>query len=323
MKTMDGFKKLAASCLTGVCIALAVTGCNKDNGVFNPDDTGGGNTSGEGTDSAQLQLIVSKVGSLLNQNTWKDGNTLGLFLTEGTLGRPYMDKEADYYNIKAYMFAGRWYLTPEIVSLYKDEAVVYAYSPYKKNVDPFAVPVETESRTDYMYGTHLSSQKAVDADSPIATLEMQHALSLLEINIRKNHDFKSRAFLSEISIEAAGDSLKLPVKGTMDIMTGEVTPDGYGRYALEKLNTVLPDVYTDSCSYRMTMMPRDNGAEEVQLSIVVNGNKLSIPLNEDQDWVQGVHNIYNIVFDGTDMRVEKVELVPWKEVYIEGEIEGR
>ena len=309
--------------VAGTLLIMSMVACNTDTDVFNPDEDGGGSGGSGKVENANLELIVSKKGSLLSQGTWVDGNTLGLFLTQGTLNRPYQNNAELYSNIKAYMYAGWWYLTPEEIPLTDKEAVVFAYGPYKKSADPFAVPVETASCTDYMFGTHLESQTSVDALSPIATLEMQHALSLMDIHVRKNHNFKSQALLQEITIEAANDSLKLPVKGTMNIMTGKITPDGYGKYTLDNLNQVLADEYRDSCSYRMTLMPRDNVKGEVNLTIVVNGNRLSLPLHEDHDWGAGVHNTYNIIFDGTDLRLDKIEINPWKEVYIEGVIEGR
>jgi len=323
MKTMSG-NDISRSLRTmaGVLLLGVMCACNKGDDIYVPEQPGG-NTEGPGTEMAQLELIVSKKGGLLGPKTWSDGNTLGLFLTERALGRPYREDADIYSNIKAYMLAGTWYLTPKQVMLTGQEAVVYAYSPYISGVDPFAVPVDTDKGIDYMYGTHLESQKGVDNVNPTAAIEMQHALSLIHLKVRKNHNFKAQAKLQEISLEAADDSLKLPVKGTLDIQTGKLTPDGYGRYTLQGLQQVLPDEYADSCTYRMFVIPRDNAEGEVQLTIKVNGNTLSMPLKDGNDWLQGVQNTYNIVFDGDDMRIEKVEINQWKEINIDGEIEGK
>ena len=62
---------------------------------------------------------------------------------------------------------------------------------------------------------------------------------------------------------------------------------------------------------------------EVFLTIVINGNRMSMPLHEDHDWRAGVRNVYNIIFDGKDLRLDQVEIKEWNEVHIEGEIEGR
>ena len=315
--------KASLNCLFIAIGLVLVTACNKGDDIYNPGDNESGGQGGEQTEDAQLKLIVSKKGSLLSQHTWNDGNTLGLFLTEGVLGRPYLGDKENYSNVKAYMWAGSWLLTPQKVQLTEDEAVIYAYSPYIKNVDPFEVPIETEKNIDYMVGKHHESQKSVDIYNNTASLEMQHVLSLIQINVRKNHNFKARALLQEIALESASDSRKLPVKGTLDIMTAAVTPNGYGSYQIANLNQVLPDEYRDSCSYHMMVLPRENKANEVFLSITVNGNRMSLPLNDENDWKQGVHNTYNVVFDGSDMRMEKVEINPWKEINIEGEIEGR
>lgn len=324
MKTIDSLTLgKSLNYVMGALLIILVAACNKGDDIHLPGD-GPGNSTGSGQiQEAQLELIVSKKGHLLGQNTWNDGNTLGVFLTEGNLASPYLGDKDSYYNIKATMLAGTWYLKPEEVLLKEKEAVVYAYSPFFDEVDPFAVPVVAGNEVDYMFGTHLASQKSVDKDNETATIEMQHALALIDLKVRKNHNFKGQAMLQQICLEAVNDSLKLPVKGTMDIMSGKVTPDGYGSYCLDNLQQILPDEYRDSCSYKMTVMPRDNEEDEVQLTIVVNGNRLSMPLDKHNDWLQGVQNTYNIVFDGTDLRIEKIEIAPWQELNIEGQINGR
>lgn len=316
--TLAGFIRSVA------CAALLalMTACNTHDDVFTPEDGGGVKPNPE-PENTSLSLIVTRKGSLLNSSTWTDGNTLGLYLTRGALSQPYRNMPDSVSNVRARMLAGQWDLIPGPVTLIDEQAVIYAYGPYIREVDPFAVPVETKSRTDYLYGTHLAPQTAVNKSEPIATLEMKHALSLLELHVRKNHDFKQQAKLEEIVIESANDSIKLPVEGTMDISTGRVTATGFGYYSLDKLNQVLSDEHTDSCLYRMTMMPRDNQEKEVLLTIVVNGNRLSLPLGQEHDWQQGVINTYRIVFDGDDLRVENVEIKQWSEVFIEGEFEGR
>lgn len=308
--------------LAGMAFVALMVACNAHDDVYTPEDGGGAKPNPDPVDT-QLSLIVTRKGSLLNEKTWSDGNTLGLFLTHGSLSQPYMNLPDSFSNVRARMLAGSWQLNPERVTLTEDKAVVYAYGPFLREVDPFAVPVETESRTDYLYGTHLEPQTSVNMYDRTATIEMKHALSLLDIRVRKNHDFKQQAKLDEIVIESANDSIKLPVEGTLDISNGRITPTGYGCYALDELAQVLSDEYTDSCAYRMTLLPRDNQDGQVQMTIVVNGHRLSLPLSREHDWHQGVVNTYNIVFDGHDLRVEKIEIVPWSDVHIEGIIEGR
>ena len=311
------FRPLACAALVVLMLA-----CNTHEDVFQPENGGGAKPNPE-PENANLSLIVTRRGSLLSNSTWSDGNTLGLFLTRGALSQPYRNLPDSMSNIRARMMAGQWYLNPQYVTLTDEPAIIYAYGPYLREADPFAVPVETMSRTDYLYGTHLEPQTSVNKLDYTASLEMKHALSLLDIHVRKNHDFKQQAKLEEIIIESANDSIKLPVEGTMDISTGRVTATGFGHYSLTKLEQVLPDEYRDSCSYRMTMMPRDNQDGDVLLTIVVNGNRLSKPLKQEHDWQQGVINTYRIVFDGDDLRVESVEITQWNEVFIEGEFEGR
>lgn len=312
-------------CLCMIMLALACTGCNTDSEEFIPEGggvPGGGNQPDE--TGVYLEVMASKKGSLLTSATWSDYNTMGLFVTAGTLDKPYLDDKKVYSNVKATMKAGVWYLDPAEVLLTDQKAVIFAYSPYMREVNPYEVPVETDTRTLYMYGTHLKPQVSVYNEENLATLELQHAMAVVDINVRKTSSFKGKAILNEISIEGINDSIRLPVKGTLDIMTGHIRTSGFGSYSFKNLKQVLPVEFSDSCAYRMTAIPRDNQEKEVKICIDVNGNRMQLPLSADQDWVAGVLNTYNLIFDGTDLIVESVTIKPYKDVEVkDGELNER
>lgn len=307
-----------------VCVAMTLAACNRSADEIFPD---GGNTGkpGEKDESdVEMVLLASKKGNLLSDYTWQDDNTLGLFLTKGVLSKPYRDDRGSYYNVKATMRAGLWRFKPENVWLNDEKAVIYAYSPYANKVDPYALPVETESHTLYMYGTHLAPQTSVCNIEYKASVEMRYALGLIDIYVRKTPEFKSKANLQQITIEGRNDSIRLPIKGTMDITTGDITPTGFGKYELDKLDKVIPEKYGSSCMFRLTTIPRDNAEGEIRMSIVVNGVRLSVLLDGEHDWQAGVRNVYNLIFDGYDLRVESVTIKPYTEVYVEdGELSER
>lgn len=301
-------------------LAMVCSSCNKDTDEFIPQggNTGNGGTSGEA--EAQLQVIASKKGSLLNTSTWQDYNTLGLFVTSGTLDKPYLGDKNTYSNIKATMNAGIWQLNPANVKLTDEKAFVYAYSPYYRGANPYEVPVETATRTLYMYGTHLKPQVSVSKSNPVATIEMQHAMAVIDIYVRKTAKFKGEAVLNEVTISGRTDSIRMPVKGTLDIMTGYIRSTGYGTYGFDNLKQTLTDEYNDACMYRLTAIPRDNKQDEVKLTISINGSRMHMLLSEDQDWVAGVHNVYKLLFDGADLVVEDVRITPYKDVEIKDAI---
>lgn len=305
-----------------ICLGMAMiaTACNKDTEDFMPED---GNNNYSPTDETEeyMSLLASKKGSLLSSYTWQDYNTLGLFLTKGTLDQPYQDNKLAYSNIKATMNAGLWNLYPDPVVLTDDKAIIFAYSPYISNANPYAIPVETGTRTLYMYGTHLAPQVSVCKGDNIASLEMANAMAIIDIYVRKTENLQGQVFLEEIAIEGRNDSIRLPIKGTLDIMTGQLASTDYGKYGFDKLKQILNTSYSDTCLYRLTAFPRDNKENEVYLSIKVNGNRMSLPMNEEHDWKAGIRNIYNITFNGYDLDVENVQIKPWKDVEVkEGEL---
>ena len=315
--------KLNTLCMTAALAGLMAlgSGCNGEKPDFRPDDVP--TLGGDDTDAdALLSLVVSKKNSLLSGHTWSDGNSLGLFLTKGSPDRPYLS-DGSVTNVRSVMKAGLWTFPDGEVTLDDTPAVIFAYTPHRNGADPYSLPIETASCTQYMYGTHLSPQVSVRRGEPMASLEMRHVLSLVELRIRKHGNFRERAQLQQVGIEAASDSTLLPVKGTVDIVTGALTETAYGSYGLSGLSQTLPVSYEDSCIWRLTTIPRDLAEGEVNLTLTVNGLRMSLPVPEENDWRAGQRSIYNIVVDADVCRIERVEIVPWRDIVIEGEFEDR
>ena len=124
----------------------------------------------------------------------KDGNSRamlsGQFLPEGAqIGVRVVDfnlasYDASVYNNVLYTAKGSditqsWDSETKIM-LSKTPAFVYAYYPYKENVDITYMPIETASQTDYMYATPL---EAINYDNNSITLQMNHVLSAVKISL--------------------------------------------------------------------------------------------------------------------------------------------
>lgn len=268
----------------------------------------------------QLILIASKQGDLLSEYTWQDKQMMGLYLTKGFIGQHYQDDSLAYANIKATMYGGLWILSPEEVILTKTPAVVYAYHPFKRIMDPTAMPVETMTDTEYMYGTHLKPQKSVSKGYNVASVEMKHALSMIEVYVRKDKEFDNPAIVTGVNIVPANEQVQIAVEGTLNIGTGDIKPTKYGEIVREGLELELDKVYNDSNYVRLMALPREISDNEVLLQIEIAGSTFSAALRDEHDWKQGMRNIYRITFTGETVVVDDVTILPWKDVELEGEI---
>lgn len=105
--------------------------------------------------------------------------------------------------------SGKWSLNPQVRLENGETLDVTAICPYMA-ADITAVPLDVRQQTDYLYATAKATQT-----SPVAHLGMKHALSSLAFNIQGAGTVESISFV-------------LPSNGTLDAVSGVVTPGKNG-----------------------------------------------------------------------------------------------
>ena len=140
--------------------------------------------------------IITKVLTTKSPNFMQEftrGSVIGLHVVSESTGNIY-DSNPDYKNVRAEAFLVNnklnWRQSPDIY-LNEEPVTVYAYYPYQSqvNFDPENILVrispDASLTKDYMYGIQASGQRAVNQISPVALLNMNHTLSLLSFQLRK------------------------------------------------------------------------------------------------------------------------------------------
>ena len=86
------------------------------------------------------------------------------------------------------------------VLLSSSAATLYSYYPYSSTVSSDAIPVETASQTDYLYGTPVTGISEAKASTGVT---LNHALANLKITVAKG-SYASTGAVSKISVVGAG-----------------------------------------------------------------------------------------------------------------------
>lgn len=310
-------------------LSFSMVACNNHDAPFVGGGTGTGNDTGiPGLASDVLGLFAYNGGTEVETNVWSEGRTLGLFITKDSLDNPYENDRNTYFNVKCLYTKEGWQTDPKVINLSDRPAVIYAYAPYRNNVDPYFVPVECESGEFYMYGTHLEPQTSVRKGDNIAKIHMRHAMALVDFRIKKldwdgeielqrvviRRKASTDRFVPSDSLVAVPDSTNaLPVEGVLNIQTGVLTRTGYGQHDSGKLSAIVTEDFNTSARYVQTVLPMELEKDMVEIVFTLNGFEKSITLREGKDWTAGTRSIINLTFTGEGFEIEE-SIKPWQDV---------
>ena len=269
--------------------------------------------------------IITKVLTTKSPNFMQEftrGSVIGLHVVSESTGNIY-DSNPDYKNVRAEAFLVNyklnWRQSPDIY-LNEEPVTVYAYYPYQSqvNFDPENIPVrispDASLTKDYMYGIQASGQRAVNQISPVALLNMNHTLSLLSFQLRITPEAEGCFLLHAIQIGNKAGGTALCFKGKMNIKTGNIGGcAGTNASTRLKLNTPRMLKKIPDEPQQLMVIPtsriRTDGDVEVLFTINETTFKYKIPANTK--WEKGKRYIYNLLFNGKDIKLENVSTSEW------------
>jgi len=316
MMTISTLRRMTlASCLA----LMTLSACNKaDEPIIGGGQTGSEEPGGvPGLDNDILSIFAYNGTTEISTGQWADGHSIGLFLTKDSLGNPYENNYDAYSNIPAVYTKEGWTTVPAAVKLTERPAIVYAYSPYRPDIDPRAMHVECASGTYYMYGTHAAPQTSVRKGSMIVRLLFKQAQSLIDFRMKKR-DWRGDLELQRIVIRRATDSSSrtggsvvadttsvtgLPIEGNLDIQTGDMTYTAYGQYDSGPMSQTVTENISSTARVLMPVMPLTAEDGPVELAFTVNGREMSVVLDEDTYFTSGARNVINLTFTGEGIEV--------------------
>ena len=245
-----------------ICAVLTLAGCAKtEEFKFNPDSALQiESVSGISTFSLMQEPESKAVitGETLPGDEASKG--IGLFVT-AIDGSAYDGKTEGYSNIRYTYNGTKWSATSPIY-LSNTEGKLYGYFPYNTDAtDLTAIPVVSSlNGTDYLY----AKAQTVSHSNKNVSLEMNHALSRLNLTIKKGANFTANAPLSKITLK----STAIYATGTMDLTTGTITA---AKKSGENGTVELPIdgiITTEGIEKDILLVPADNSEGKKDITII-------------------------------------------------------
>lgn len=253
-----------------------------------------------------IQTNVEGVKTRANITAFPLQSSIGLFVTNGSLGSNYGNVVANA-NVKSLYNGSSWNQTPSVY-LSSTNATIFAYYPYlASNNDGTCIPIEHNSQTDYLYGTHSAGHAAVNNGSPNVNLTLKHALSLIEFKFSKSN-YPGTGNLTKIEICNNTGKKSLCSEGSMNISTGAITYN---------LNKNMPASYnlseTIPVNTSVLVMPVTSvsTAGDIKMNFTIDGKTYSYPIPAGTKWEQGKSNIYTVTLSGTGLIINNVGITDW------------
>ena len=233
-----------------------------------------------------------------------DASNIGISLVAED-GTPY--DGVTYDNLK-YTAAGtapdQTWSTPNIPTLSSTPAKLVAYYPWAENTDYSAVPVETDTQTDYMYSQWLTG---LSNANPNANIVMQHALTAVRVALVKG-DFTADVDVSSVSVKSPA----FATAGSLDATTGALS----GLTGIGDAVTVTADfpLTAQATNVEVMAVPDVNVSSGVTtVTTQIGDRKYSVNINFTENYKQGYIYTYTLTLNNTGMEVTSVAVTPWEE----------
>ena len=285
-------------CLIVYSASFGLSGCSNEEKL-----------SLDGTAEARTPLSISvsnsletKVGGVVSGSQFGDGTSLGLFLTKEDGSSPY---DEPYNNIQyTSSNSGQTWTATTPILLTGTKAKVYASYPYDPNHnDITSIPIDVTQNQDVMWATPYSG--AYNAN-PTATLQMNHALSVIRFSLSKG-DYSDAGNITSITIK--GDCMAKT--GTLNAKTGAVTPtDGGTEIDLGAAATL------SSTPTNVEQLVIPTGSGSIQVTIQMDGKTFeatsSAPITPEQSKAYK----FGLAFADSKLTMSTVTIVPITEVTV-------
>lgn len=255
--------------------------------------------------------ITARIGapvSRAEKTDWADGDKLGLYVCNGTLGTPYKT-DAVYSNSPFTHTASGW--TSAEILLDESEATVFAYYPYDAGLtDPATLAVDITTQTDHLYGQGDTKATIFNRNINIA---MKHALSQVVFRMKKTEGYKQDGILTGITLKNTGSATPLYTRATLDISTGILTKTTAGSVDFSA-NTTLTD---QAISFSSIVIPVDaTSGKDMQAVFTIDGKQLQFTFPAGTKWERSYRNIYDIVLGNNGLVIggadgSGVTIEPW------------
>lgn len=186
----------------------------------------------------------------------------------------------------------------------KGDMDIIAYFPQMQEVQEYTrIPIHVEDQNDILYGT-----TKVTEDFPTADLNMNHALTLIRILVKKN-DYQGEGNVSHITFKG------ISCTGSLDASSGEITGEGANGSFKAGGNYRLNDA--DPVSVDAILLPVTTPAG-ISVSFGIDGKEFTYEFPSQHEWKPGMMYTYTLNMKGdynmpVDMEDVPIDVEYWSQ----------
>jgi hypothetical protein len=246
------------------------------------------------TDNAELSInayIGNQQSTRAEKSAWVENDQLGVFVCNGTIDKPYLNNSERYVNV-LFRHNGNGFVAEKI---YLDEnpAEVFAYYPYSANsIMGSAIPVESSTQTDYLYG-HADTPASISQKN--VNIEMKHALSQVVFRIKKSSEYtEGPGSLTALKIENNDASNVFRTTGTLNLSTGQISgTSNMGILTLMPGKTL--NLTADYQSVSAICLPTGSSpGQNIRAVFTIDGRNFKYVFPAGTTWGAALRNIYTL-----------------------------
>ena len=279
--------------------AIFCTSCNKENGEESISP------------SKCLLSVTTDLNEMVSRAAMPANTQMGIFVTSGNLGSVY-DNTSTNNNVKAVLSGSGWTLTPAVY-LSANNATLYAYTPYNSSVtNGTSIPVAVGTgKADYCYG---KSSGTINANTPSATINMNHALTKVRFKLSKTATYTGAGKLTEIAVNGSTNNT-VCASGTMNISTGVITSTVSSSHVITQTNasglyTITTSAPSDAsaATLDMALIPANFQEKEINVAFTIDSKifNFSVPAGS---WESGKINTYTLSLGGAGLTMANANVI--------------
>lgn len=193
---------------------------------------------------------------------------------------------------------------------------MYAYAPYHEeaswynNYNDIKLSVYTYkyTGTDYLYG----SCTGISENNTTANIVMKHALAKVVFQVKKGENNTSEGVLTGLILSNTEGAEALPTSGTLNIVTGEITPDTYAYSEPLRWNDFKVSLDKETPKNMEVLTLPTTRSNIVSLRLEMSDERAYSTDIEVETWEAGKQYTYSVLLNETELIIGQVKVEEWK-----------
>lgn len=184
-----------------------------------------------------------------------------------------------------------------------------------ENRDGTSIPIEHNTQTDYLTGTHTPGQTEINNSNPYVNLTMKHTLSMLIFDVYVEN-YTGNAELTKIEVANATGKTVLFSAGTVNLQTGAITGStgknqSYA-YSLSRMLGTAPTGHEKTLpKFMVVPVSSVPVTGDIIINFTIDGKVYTYYVPASTVWASGTKNTYTVKLSGKALITSNITITNW------------